>query len=737
MVNKIPEGFKTPQQPPIIQSQIPDKITKKPLISSKGKELKFSDPTHSKPITKNVEHLTVESKAKTLESLTLELKNEIEALKKEFDLPVQDKKKLSNVEVANKEIKDQFSKILKQLENFSKDFLSDQSEKIDTFQKINDLYQTTSKIIDLVYDFKALLAKKTDLTDLKNKFKNLDNLQDKSPDEIEKIKANYLLRIKEMIVEIENKQKELILSTGLMIPKASYESLSGLKTFFGITCNKWLSYGLGLAQGVRGVIKSGFEVYKTSKTKSLHEFFIEDLQPKQLSEKIEIKENSETKPLKKFNIHLDHPSSLNTSSEEFLKDSELTENQKIISQMLNQRAQIFQKRMQDEEINFDRIVSEYKDDENKLIETLISQRYQIEASFSIKKLTPEGKLELIKHKVDLQDTLTALAKNGFKEKIIAHEKLNQEFLSQKVIFSSAAYIVATLVTASLGVLFALSTAGFSIPATIFLAPTIFSYVSSAALLGFGFIYLYKTKPNLAKTYLNFDPIKLIFKQLQLLWANLIRNYAENNLKELAQDIQAIANTAFNTEEEENNARLECIKKQEEAFEYLNQAKDEEELYQKEIKEIKDRIKQARIDDYELLTSYKKTGYKSFSEIAKGKEEEISELNRKSQNPNEKFLLPPKTEYEKKVRKQLENNPLNDFEMIAESLIDGSFWMDPEASRLLKKYADVAIDKNQKLNQENKVKDRTFLADKIHHIVIRNSQEIISWINKEEIKTRKV
>lgn len=127
-------------------------------------------------------------------------------------------------------------------------------------------------------------------------------------------------------------------------------------------------------------------------------------------------------------------------------------------------------------------------------------------------------------------------------------------------------------------------------------------------------------------------------------------------------------------------KLKSLKEnQDQTYDYW---KKETEYYQNKAKSIEDKILQARKDDFE------ETGFKSFTN--------------------------------------------DEFKTIAESLITGEFWNDPESSSFLKKYTGVEFN-----DSGNPIEKTEILSQKLKTLVLRNSKATLKWLELQSIKEIKI
>ncbi len=117
-------------------------------------------------------------------------------------------------------------------------------------------------------------------------------------------------------------------------------------------------------------------------------------------------------------------------------------------------------------------------------------------------------------------------------------------------------------------------------------------------------------------------------------------------------------------------------------ETLDYWKKETAHYQNKIKTIEDKILQAKKDDFEV------TGFKSFTN--------------------------------------------DEFAEIANALVSGEFWNDPETAAFIKKYTGIEMSES-----ENSAKETEILSKKLRDTILRNSKSTLKWLESMSIKETKV
>ncbi len=83
---------------------------------------------------------------------------------------------------------------------------------------------------------------------------------------------------------------------------------------------------------------------------------------------------------------------------------------------------------------------------------------------------------------------------------------------------------------------------------------------------------------------------------------------------------------------------------------------------------------------------------------------------------------------------MEDKDLKDeFSIISDALIEGEFWKDPEANAFLKRYGGVDLANEVQLDSSKLDEDSNFLSQKLRNVILRNSGELLAWLEKQDNK----
>lgn len=441
-----------------------------------------------------------------------------------------------------------------------------------------------------------------------------------------------------------------------------------------------------------------------------------------------------------------------------IDEKDLTTNQKTIKTILNKRNKIKKERIKEESEWLEKLINDYKEDFQAFKQRIEKEGIKLGDEIqSFDQLTPEIKKSVIEKHIDYKDTLTTTAKNQLKTRLKAQEEITSNFFKFKLTKSKVLFGTTTIASVTTIGLSAALIAGLAFPPAFFIIPSIIGVAATFGALAMGIYYLHKQKPNLTKTYLQMIPLQMVWNQIPLLFAELNLKINEWKKDSLADEIEEIANRILILEPEDQMAgktlfdfpQEELLERQEsdlqrandinESVDYWTTIRDN---YQKHIEDLKEVVVQARKDDFEL-----KTGFKSFSgenlnemsknlTIMKEQEKELLAKTSSSLSQNEINILkslPNKIKYLEDKINGLQNKTADEFTIIAEALIKGEFWKDPEASAFISKYGGIALEKELKLESATLDTNKTFLSQRLRDIILKNSQEILEWLEKQNIR----
>lgn len=433
---------------------------------------------------------------------------------------------------------------------------------------------------------------------------------------------------------------------------------------------------------------------------------------------------------------------------------DLTANQRTVKALLDKRQQVKNERVKEETAWFNKLINDYGDDFNGFRQRLEKEGITFDKGInSFDNLTLKIQQELIEKHIEYKDTLTITAKNQLKARLKEHEKINHKFFRFKLNTSKVLFGFTTVSCIGSIVLSAGLIAGLAFPPSLFVIPTVIGIATAVGSIAIGLYYLHKNKPNLTETYLKLVPLQIIMNQVPIAFANLCLLIEELKKDWLYKEIQELADEAFNKPNEDlefpkGKIDEEIIVDQKERLAEIEGGIKEwtkiKDNYQKKIDELNEQVLQARKDDFEL-----KTGFNSFSKenlqkiemkqkIAKMKvrrdelyAKTLSSLTKKERN--ELLSLSNKIKYLEDKISKLQDKTADEFTIIAEALIKGEFWKDPEAAKLIHKYGGVELEKELKLESSMLEKNKTFLSQRLRDIILRNSKEILEWLEKQNIR----
>lgn len=768
--------------------EVNDIITQKtPSDSPKilHKPTKYDGTTPEKKL-KNLEQA-----AKNLENEIEKVKKGIELLNKDIteDLGNQIGEGLVYSYQGGQTLNEVAALIAEQLEIFI-ELTPEEKQKLDEHSKVTGLLSNASTILEILQGSsilvqkEALILEKKALLDVKNK--ELQNLKPDSP-EAKKLEQEIKLIHEDLqkdIYQTNQSRANIILQSGLILPDLSANIYAAVKLFGNIANNPIISSTIGMAGSIAGVAATGIDLVKATRAEVSHIKHTADLTVPSVS--VNPKMDKELLPiaLKKYRereIELQNKSDLTEKEKIELKElpekianldmrknktgisnikdvMEVTDAQLKIFTMYQQRKITFEARLAEEAKIFDEILTSNNDDftkfKNALEDSGFSLKYSenVDGEIQTKEITSfrdldvkGAKEKLLASNVDRKDTMSVMAKNQLRARFQASEEVNHKFFSFKRARSTAFFgvsIVTSIATISMATL---TLAAVAFPPALLAIPAVLGVAATVGSIAIGLYHLHKHKPNIAKTIITLvkprimlNQLRVIYTEFNLLIEEIKQSFLDSKVEDFAKRwFDANSNGAQIKDKEKENFMIERDAAQAELDESVKYWNDRKAKYETKIADLENEIIEAKKRDYD------KTGFKSFeldnpSRLEKF-QKRFNELENKFIDSNS-LTAKESTEYDELTRSinKIKNDKKwkggkDDFYMLAEALIEGEFWKDPEAAEFIKKYGGVQLEKELKLHSETKDKDIEFLHSKLTGVILRDSSEILKWVEKQNIK----
>ncbi len=428
-----------------------------------------------------------------------------------------------------------------------------------------------------------------------------------------------------------------------------------------------------------------------------------------------------------------------------------------IFDMYHRRRQVFEARFAEESKLFDEIRQDNNNDFAAFKEALsnngISLKYPVEVDGEIltKEITSFNDLDvkgvkdkLLKGNVDRKDTLSVMAKNQLKARFQASEEINHKFFSFKRLRSQAFFGVSVLTSIATISTTALTLAAVAFPPALLAIPAILGIAATVGAIALGLYHLHKHKPNIAETIVKMVKPRIMLNQTLILFSEFNLKIAEFSQYLLEKKVDAFANSKFDQENLKTENPNEFVTymgrneyfsdegffkditaEQTEIDDKVKYWTDKKANYEKNIAGLEEKIIEARKKDFD------RTGFDSFGTVRiKNLEKREKELLEKPDLTTQEGaeLLKVQNEIGKLAREKKD-----DFYVLAEALVEGEFWKDPEAAAFIKKYGGVELEKELKLHSETKSGDIEFINQKLRAVILRNSGEILKWVEKQNMK----
>jgi hypothetical protein len=559
-----------------------------------------------------------------------------------------------------------------------------QTHGITTYQDVTTALSVANTTLETIINL-AELIKKNKILQLRTE--TLKSLEMQTPQDTVKIQV-----LKQNIANLENEifemSKEFCLKVTLAAPGVAKNLYDIVKTITKAADVTGAVSSLGIAASIASVFASGYQLHEASIQFSEHAKHTTDLKLKRDPNPTIVigQDRSPNNLAVNTKIH-DHLKKRHEKLEARLKvltpqfNNWLHDLMKVNVNDFN----AFRKELEQKGIFLDKKIGDYNTFTDEF------------------KNNPEFKKDLHYKYCESIDTMTDQAKALLKIRLEAQEKVNKRFFSFKLKKSKVLFAVTVITAIASIVLYASLAAGLVFPPTLFAIPAILGAGAAVGFIVLGMYHLYNNKPNLAKTMFRFVKLNILLNKIPLLFSEWRFEVAKMNQAEIQLKIDRGSTLSHDILEEYNNQKKEIdanVKFCEERFS----------KYKDKIAAMENEITQARIDDYKL-----NSGFNSFEK--KGK------VVYRVDGAGDDLKFTPLEETE---------NLQDEFTVIAEALIKGQFWTDKEASKFIKKYAGLNIPENAQLNELSLTQDVQFLSQKLRDQVLRNSSDILEWINSQQI-----
>lgn len=628
-----------------------------------------------------IDSLTNAEDVQTLEQITTKLENEIEELNKYLtSTNIQSEEAQLAEKVIGRFIQAQgVNKLASKIVKVGAKGLSISDARLDNYQDKTELLSLASTVLSELVDLSHLLQKNSLLKTYKQQ---LQQLKDKSPQDLRKIE-----HATKMVNELENELNKL--NEGFFVhaitsaPSLGEDIYGAVRIITNQAEIVGVSAGLAIGSGIAAIISAAYRLHQTKKTTESHARHVEALKPNELLETINSESNE---PLHLNKMHIDHL--IKERKENF--DARVLSSgpsfDRWISQMVEKNSQDFNQFMVELEkkgFSLSENILNFEDFENELNDTP-----NFKASLQIK---------FFEH----LDTLTSISKDNLRERLLASEKVNQNFFSFKLTKSKVMFGV-TAITAIAGIALSVGLiAGAVFPPALFIIPGIIGALATFGFIGLGLYHLHNNKPNLAGTIFRFVKANILLHQIPLLFSDWRLAKAKEEQSRLEGKITSLSTKVLS---DKNQKKLDrYLNAKTEADETVQFCEKRYQMYFDKIKSLEDEIVQARKDDFEL-----NTGFKSFEK--KGAVTYIDGIAFESVEDLK-----------------------DEFTIISDALIEGEFWKDPEANAFLKKYGGVELANEVQLDPSKLDENSNFLSEKLRHVILRNSKELLAWLEKEDNK----
>lgn len=609
--------------------------------------------------------------------------------------------KISTADFKDKSLEEQINQLDKTLEELYVSLTKEDSENknhfdvMNTIKELSDhivILESTIELVPIEGELKSTLNDcliiKSELTDLldsiicikksKSISKNIELIEKAKNQRIKFIKEREQLNtsdirgidlkirliesvIKKMIDEKDQNQKNLIKTFIGFLPNL----ISGIKGCVEHFGNIVIHPILGQVLAIPGaVISIGFKALKA----------IED--HKALSS-----HTKQTADLKPFQL----PNVINGGNEK--------ENEKVIYDHLKKRELVRSEKFENAKLLLDNLIKKHGENFSAFSKDATNLGFRINSDSinNMENITNEIKNDLVNAYVEKQETLSTIGKDLLKERLKAHEAINNKFFSFKSKKSEVLFIVGAIITVATIALTIVSAAGvFVFPPALLIIPGILMTVGAIAA---GLYHLHQNKPNLFKElikgYADLVPLKIKFNETVVKIAETVIKL-KTLLNEISLKISKLGIEFAKWRSHENS---EEVKKLEEKYFQRKQNKifkasitEWEEIgkeYKQRVFNLLEPIRKARIHDYEEKTDFKMT----------------------------------------------------DFEEISRALVEGDYLKD-ESRNLIHKYLGIELGEEANLNPERREQDIKFINDKIESVITRKSQDIYEWVNlqnRDQIK----
>ena len=639
-----------------------------------------------------IDSLTNAKDVQTLEQITIKLENEIEQLNKYLtstNIPSEEAQLAEDVIGRFIQVQG-VNKLASKIVKVGAKGLSIQDARLDNYQDNTELLSVAAAVLSELVDLSHLLQKNSVLN---TQNEQLQRLKGESPQDLRKIE--HATRI---VNELENEVNKL--NEGFFVhaitsaPSLGEDIYGAVRIITNQAEIVGVSAGLAIGAGVAAIISAAYRLHQTKKTTESHGRHLEALKPNELLETI-----YHEKPDELLHIHEK-------------KQEPLHLNKMHIDLLRKERKKNFDARVLSSGPSFDRWISQlveknsrdfnqFKVELEKKGFTLSENILNFEDFEKELNNTPAVKASLQIKFFEHLDTLTSISKDNLRERLLASEKVNQNFFSFKLKKSKVMFGV-TAVTAIAGIALSVGLiAGAVFPPALFIIPGIIGAVATFGFIGLGLYHLHNNKPNLAGTIFRFVKANILLHQIPLLFSDWRLAKAREEQSRLEGKITSLSTKVLS---DKNQKKLDrYLNAKTEADETVQFCEKRYNMYCDKIKSLEDEIVQARKDDFEL-----NTGFKSFEK--KGAVTYIDGMAIES----------------------LEDLK-DEFTIISDALIEGEFWKDPEANAFLKKYGGVELANEVQLDTSKLGENSNFLSEKLRHVILRNSKELLAWLEKEDNK----
>jgi hypothetical protein len=645
-----------------------------PMISAENKSVKDK-------IIKEIDNLSHDTNAENLQIITDQLEKEILDLQDLQLIEFEGNLTLTaiNALAKTKEINDYV---------VSSTYLLPSTTALSTYQDITAALSVASTTLTTLMDLAQLIEK--------NKFLGLqkeilEDLKKERPQDLKKIQI-INESIQNLESEISEMGKEICLNVVLASPGVTENIYTVVKAVAEKTEIIGSTAGIAIAASITSILASGYQLYQANKQSTEHATFTEDLHPVQLPDKILSPEDPITQPVINNKIY-----ALLESRHKKLEAKIKTQEpmfSKWLNQLLNENVDDFNKfkaGLEKKGIFLDKKITNLDD-------------FKIEI-----KNNPDFKKDLQFKHCEYLDTLTSTAKTLLKTRLLEQEKVNSRFFSFKLTKSKVMFGVTVVTAIGSIALYAALLAGAVFPPILLSIPPVMAVVATVGFIGLGIYHLYHNKPNLAKTIFQFVKLNILLNKIPLLFSSWRLEKAKTEEAKLQGKIDVVLKNALTSGSEiEINKYLD---QREEVEQKIRFCEERFSKYVQKIESLENEITQARIDDFKLNTGF--NSFEKKGDVVYMIEEEGSVITPKAFESTE--------------------NLKDEFSIIAEALIEGQFWRDPEAAAFLKKYSDISLDKDIQLDSSNLTQDVSFLSKKLRDVVLRNSSEILEWLKAQEQK----